>query len=402
MGTAARGTSMRRIYLIGIALLALAAMPLIAQKATTKVRHFATPVTVEFEGAASRSYLGVGVADVGAERVQALKLKDDRGVEIVQIDQDAPAGKAGLKEHDVIVSFNGTPVESQEQFKRLMRETPPGRTVSLDIMREGQPQNIKVQLADRKKLESSVWPHEPEDFALAMPPPPPVPAMPDFPRAWTDQSYTRIRSTAGVTLESLTPQLGDYFGVKNGEGLLVRSVQKGSTADTAGLRAGDVIIKVGDQKISDNSDWREALRTGKNGKISIVIVRDKKEQTLSMSVPARRGSDSSALTPEGLPEAELAIASAAEALERVEPLIDDGELTTSDVLIDGSEINRAMRKAMEKLHRELIDNRSNLNRSISGSMKLLSVQLKAHGAELRKAMREASRVFAMQCGSEML
>src|SRR5205823_14239424 len=100
------------------------------------------------------------------------------------------------------------------------------------------------------------------------------------------------------------------------------------------------------------------------------IVRDKKEQTLSMSVPARRGSDSSALTPEGLPEAELAIASAAEALERVEPLIDDGELTTSDVLIDGSEINRAMRKAMEKLHRELIDNRSNLNRSISGSMKL--------------------------------
>ena len=139
----------------------------------------------------------------------------------------------------------------------------------------------------------------------------------------------RIRSTAGVTLESLTPQLGDYFGVKNGEGLLVRSVQKGSTADTAGLRAGDVIVKVGDQKISDNSDWREALRTGKNGKISIVIVRDKKEQTLSMSVPARRGSDSSALTPEGLPEAELGIASAAEALERVEPLIDDGELTTT-------------------------------------------------------------------------
>ena len=80
----------------------------------------------------------------------------------------------------------------------------------------------------------------------------------------------------------------------------MRSVQKGSIADTAGLRAGDVIVKVGDQKISDNSDWREALRTGKNGKISIVIVRDKKEQTLSMSVPARRGSDSSALTPEGL------------------------------------------------------------------------------------------------------
>ena len=394
---------MKPIYPISILLLTMAAAPLIAQKPTTTIRHLsAAPVAVEFEGAPSRSYLGVGVADVSAERVQALKLKDDRGVEVIQVDQDAPAGKAGFKEHDVIVGFNGTPVESQEQFKRLMRETPPGRAVSMDIMRDGQSQSIKVQLADRKKLESSVWPREPQDFAFAMPPTPPIPPMPDFPHAWPDQSYTRIRSTSGVTLESLTPQLGDYFGVRNGDGMLVRAVQKGSAAETAGLRAGDVIVKVGDQKISDNSDWREALRNGKNGKVSLVIVRDKKELTLSMSVPTRRGSDSSALIPEELPDAGLAIASAAEALESVEPLIEDGEFAANGVLIDGSEINRAMQKAMQELHRELIDNRSNINRSLSGSLKLASAQLKAHGAELRKAMREASRVLAMRCDSDML
>lgn len=380
---------MKRNSLIGISLVALAALPLIAQKATTKVRHFATPEVVEFEGTAGHSYLGVGVADISTERVQALKLKDDRGVEIVQVDQDAPAGKAGLKERDVIVSFNGTPVESQEQFKRLMRETPPGRTVSLDIMRDGQPQNIKVQLADRKKLESSVWPHEPQDFAFVAPPTPPMPPMPDFPRSWAEQSITRIRSNSGITLESMTPQLGDYFGVKNGEGMLVRSVQKGSAAETAGLRAGDVIIKVGDQKIADNSDWREALRNGKNGKVAIVIVRDKKEQTLSMSVPPRRGSDSSALNGEGFLDAE-SLASAAEALQNVEPLI------------DGSEINRAIQKAMQELHRELIDDKGNFNRSISTSLKLASAELRAHGSELRKAMREASRAMAMHCDSDML
>lgn len=409
MGAIARGTSMKHICLIGITLLALAAMPLLAQKPTVRVHRFsATPVVADFEGAASHSYLGVGVADLSAERVQALKLKDDRGVEVVQVDQDAPAGKAGLKEHDVIVGFNGTPVESQEQFKRLMRETPPGRTVALDIMRDGQPQNIKVQLADRKKLESSVWPREPQDFAFAMPPTPPVPPMPDFPRAWTEQSITRIRSTSGLTLESLTPQLGDYFGVKNGEGLLVRSVQKGSAAESAGLRAGDVIVKVGDQKISDNADWREALRNGKNGKVSVVVVRDKKEQTLSMSVPLRKGPDSSALIQDDSPETELAIAAAAEGLESIEPLVqglepllEDGLLNGSDVLIDGSEMNREMRKAMEQLHRELIQNRGNINRSISGSLKLASAQLKAHGAELRRAMREASRTLALQCDSEM-
>ena len=387
MGKTARGTLMKRICLIGISLLTLATLPLIAQKTTTG-RRFSTPVAIAFEGIVSRSYLGVGVADVSAERVQALKLKDDRGVEIVQVDQDAPAGKAGFKEHDVIVGFNGAPVESQEQFKRLMRETPPGRTVSMDIMRDGQPQNIKVQLADRKKLESTVWPHEPQDFAFAMPPTPPVPPMPDFPRAWTEQSITRIRSTAGVTLESLTPQLGDYFGVKNGEGMLVRSVQKGSAAETAGLRAGDVIVRVGDQKISDNADWREALRNGKSGKVSVVIVRDNREQTLSMSVPLRKGPDSSALIHEELPETELVIGSLPDDLDSLEPLIDMEEL------------NRAMQEPMEDLHRELINNGGGIER-FTDSLKLASAQLKAHGAELSRALREVSRALPIPCDSEM-
>lgn len=389
---------MKRICAIGMLLFA-SAMPLLAQKATTTVRHISAPVAFAYEGGASRSYLGVGVADVTSERVQALKLKDDRGVEVVQVDQDAPAGKAGLKEHDVIVGFNGTPVESQEQFKRLMRETPPGRTVSLDITRDGQAQNIKVQLADRKKLESTVWPREPQDFAFVVPPAPPVPAMPDFPRVWNEQSFTRIRTSSGVTLESLTPQLGDYFGVKNGEGMLIRSVQKGSAAETAGLRAGDVIVKVGDQKIADNSDWREALRNGKNGKVSIVVVRDKKELTLTMSVPARR-SDSSALILDVSPGAELAMAPLDEALDSLE-LLKDWKFDGDDLVIDGSEMNRSLQKALEQLHRELIDNRRNIKRNISGSMKLASAQLKAHGAELRKAMRAASRALAMQCDSEM-
>ena len=389
---------MKRIYPIGI-LLCTSALPLLAQKATTTVRRVTAPMAFAYETSGSRSYLGVGVADVTPDRVQALKLKDDRGVEVVQVDQDAPAGKAGIKERDVIVAFNGTPVESQEQFKRLMRETRPGRTVSLDIMRDGQAQNIKVQLADRKKLESSVWPREPQDFAFVVPPAPPVPALPDYPRIWADQSVTRIRSTSGVTLESLTPQLGDYFGVKNGEGMLVRSVQKGTAAETAGLRAGDVIVKVGDQKIADNSDWREALRNGKGGKVSVVVIRDKKEVTLSMSVPARRA-DTSAIILEDFPDVELAMGRAGEALDDVE-LLKDWKFSGDDLIIDGSEMNRSLQKAIDELHRELIDNRSNIKKSISGSMRLASAQLKAHGAELRKAMREASRALAMQCDSEM-
>jgi membrane-associated protease RseP (regulator of RpoE activity) len=348
----------------------------------------------------------VGVTDLNSDRVQALKLKDDRGVEVTQVDQDAPAGKAGIKDHDVIVGFSGTPVESAEQFKRLMRETPPGRTVALDVIREGQQQTVKVQVADRKKLESSVWPRESRDFAYvmpAMPAVPAMPAMPAMPRMWMDQTITRVRSNSGATLESLSPQLGDYFGVKNGEGLLVRAVQKGSAADAAGLRAGDVVIRVGDQKISDNSDWTEALRNGKNGKVSLVIMRDKKEQTLSMSVPPRRGPDSSALyEDDSAPDTEMAFV-------EVEPLLADGidlesVFTDGDVDDESGDASQAVKKGMKQLRRELIDNRGEINRNLAASMKLASAQLKAHSADIQRAMREAQNAMQsvrIECGSQM-
>src|SRR5258708_5103029 len=98
------------------------------------------------------SYLGVDIQDVSSERVSALKLKEERGVEVTMVDQDAPAGKAGMKEHDVILDFNGTRVESEEQLRRMIRETPAGRTVTLGISRDGSPMNIQVQLGDHAKV----------------------------------------------------------------------------------------------------------------------------------------------------------------------------------------------------------------------------------------------------------
>jgi hypothetical protein len=401
---------MRRIYIAGAALLLIAAIPLIAQK-PSRLRPAALAGEGEFESTPGHSYLGVGVSDINSDRVQALKLKDDRGVEVIQVDQDAPAGKAGLKEHDVIIGFNGTPVESQEQFKRLIRETPPGRTVSLDIIRDGRQQTMKAQLADRKQLESSVWPG-PRPFAYVTPPTPPMPAMPDFPRMWNNnETILRARSSVGVTVESLTPQLGDYFGVKNGEGLLVRSVQKGTPADAAGLRAGDVIVRVGDQKVADSSDWTDALRNNKEGKVAVVIVRDKREQTLSLSVPSHRGSsDSSGLHEDESPELADALEAAAESLEGVEPLMEEGiengmDQAAKALACNQDKVNQALKQAMEKLHRELNENQKDMNRNVRESMKTASAELKARNAEIEKAMREAQRAMKnirIQFGSEML
>ena len=238
--------------------------------------------------AAGRSYLGVDIRDVTTERASALKLKEERGVEIITVDQDAPAGKAGLREHDVILDFNGAAVESEEQIRRLIREVPPGRTVTLGISRDGSPMKISVQLADHGAVVARVRPR-----VMV-----PVPRIQVFPRNSMDlpfqvQTYSYV---LGVQTESLTRQLGDYFGVKDGEGVLVRSVEKGSAAEKAGLKAGDVIIRADNEKLTDRSDLSHILRDHKTGgKLTLVVMRDKHEQTFTVTLPDRGSRDSSFL-----------------------------------------------------------------------------------------------------------
>ena len=76
------------------------------------------------------SYLGIGVAEVDAERAKALNLKEVRGVEVKSVDDNSPAAKAGLKEGDVVLEYNGQRIEGTEQFVRLVRETPVDRQVN--------------------------------------------------------------------------------------------------------------------------------------------------------------------------------------------------------------------------------------------------------------------------------
>ena len=231
------------------------------------------------------SYLGVDTRDVTADRLAALKLKEEHGVEVTMVDQDAPAGKAGIKEHDVILSLNGTEVESVEQLRRMIRETPPGRAVTLGISRDGQPMTIKAQLADRKK--TLAFGPKVKDFKFVMPPMPPMSDI-DVP-----VSIVVVHSStrSGLMVENLTPQLGDFFGAKNGQGVLVRSVEKGSRAEKAGFRAGDVIVRVNGETVNDTGDFTHALRGRKDNPVNVNIIRDKKEQTLTLTLPERKQSE---------------------------------------------------------------------------------------------------------------
>ncbi|MGA2966162.1 MAG: PDZ domain-containing protein [Terriglobales bacterium] len=237
------------------------------------------------------SYLGVDIADVSPERLGELKLKEEHGAEVTMVDEDAPAGKAGLHEHDVIVSLNGAAVESAAQLRRMIKETPPGRIVTLGISRDGQPLTIKVQLADRQK--SLGWGQKGDDFELGKLRErlDDLRALPDFD---LPVSVVVVHSSmrSGLMVENISPQLGDFFGVKDGKGVLVRSVDKGSRGEKAGFRAGDVVVKVNNQPVHDTSDFSHALRSSPGGAAAVTVMRDKKEQNLTLTLPEKKDSGS--------------------------------------------------------------------------------------------------------------
>ena len=243
------------------------------------------PMVFWSDDTSTSSYLGVDVADVTGDRLSALKLKEEKGAEVTMVDQDAPAGKAGLKEHDVILSINGTAVESAAQLRRMIHEIPAGRIVALGLSRDGQPVTVKVQLGDRDKEFSAFGPKA-KSFEVHIPEIH-VPEI-DIPSITMVMATASVRS--GLTVENITPQLGEFFGAKNGAGVLVRNVEKGSRAEKAGFRAGDLIVKVNDEPVHDTSDFTHAVHSRGGNSVSVGIIRDKREQNLNLNLPERKDS----------------------------------------------------------------------------------------------------------------
>jgi membrane-associated protease RseP (regulator of RpoE activity) len=323
------------------------------------------------------SYLGVDTRDITPERMSALKLKEERGVEVTMVDQDAPAGKAGIKEHDVILSVNDTPVESVEQLRRLIREVPPGRTVSVGISRDGQPMTLKAQLADRKQAFVFTGP-EARTFTVHVPKIEPMPIMPDID---IPMSVVVVHSSArsGLMVENLTPQLGTFFGAKNGEGVLVRSVEKGSAAEKAGFHAGDVIVKVNGETVSDTGDFTHSLRSRKQSSISIGIIRDKKEQTLTLTLPERRQSGE-------LKERILLPQLDDETRAEMEKLRSQMAEIKPDMMKFAEEYRR-MQPEVEELNKQVLEQRKQLEED----MKDLQQELRQDQEEMQENMRRSLR-----------
>jgi serine protease Do len=236
------------------------------------------------------TFLGVGVREVDTERARALKLKDEYGVEITRVEDDSPASKAGLKVGDVVLEYNGQRVEGTTQFVRLVQETPAGRVVKLLVGRNGSTHTIPATLATRKKNMPThlVMPDMSHAFEM--------PQMPDIPKAMMSWRSPML----GIDAESITDsQLGSYFGVK--EGVLVRSVAKGAPGEKAGLKPGDVLLKVDETKVLSPRDVTSALRAALGSKktVAVVLTREKREMTVAVAFDEEAPRSTSVVRPRG-------------------------------------------------------------------------------------------------------
>jgi serine protease Do len=257
-------------------------------------------------GGHAQGYLGVDIRDVSADQMIALKLKEQRGAEIIRVDHDGPAGKAGLREHDVILQMNGKQIEGEDQLRRLLREIPAGRSVTIVLSRDGQQQTVTAQMANRETVEREAWL---EHMTVPEPPPPPADGMhsngfigtasiaapeitaPPDPRAHRlIESFILGSSYTGAALEVIGPQLAQFFGSQGGNGLLVRSVDPDSPAATAGMRAGDVVVRAKGVIITSTSEWARLIHENRGRALAVVIVRDKQEHTVALIPDAKKRS----------------------------------------------------------------------------------------------------------------
>ena len=266
---------MRLSFGIGMVCLAagLSASALWSQTAQARNRR----ISVQVGGS---SYLGIGVADITTERAKALNLKEERGAEVTNVAADSPAAKAGIKEADVVLDYDGTAVHGIEQLTRLVRETPVGRQVKISVWRNGAAQTLTATIEARKGTVISS-----DGFPIAIPPFPSMPQIeiPRFQMTWQNP----VLGIEGESLRS-EEQLADFFGVK--EGVLVKLVRKNSAAEKAGIKAGDVVVKVDDSAVSTSQEITRALRAlGSKKTFTVTVVRNKKEMPLTVTMEERGG-----------------------------------------------------------------------------------------------------------------
>lgn len=204
-------------------------------------------------GKVERPYLGITMQAVTEELASHYGLKDRDGAVVMQISEDSPAFRGGLKAMDIIRRIDEKPMKNTSDVQKYILSQEVGQTVKMGVLRNGGNVELKV------KLEQM-----PESFGLN---PAEAGKMPKSPLA-----LPGLPGELGFRVQKLTAELAKTMGVDLKEGLVVAEVKSGSAAEKGGLRAGDVIVQANGQEIADEKALEKALKDGESKKSSVMLV----------------------------------------------------------------------------------------------------------------------------------
>ena len=203
-------------------------------------------------GSVSRPYLGISMVPVTDELSEHYGLKDKNGAVVMDVTENSPASKAGLRKMDIIRSFNGKDMKTTEDVQKYIFSRNVGDEVKTQVLRNGKPVDLKI------KLEQM-----PSTFGLASSEIRENPVR-TKPLALTDK--------LGLKVQKLTDELAKSLGIKTTSGIVVAGVKEDSAADKAGLKKGDVITQVNGSDINNEADLEKALKEGEKKQSSVFLI----------------------------------------------------------------------------------------------------------------------------------
>ncbi|HEX2277044.1 MAG TPA: DegQ family serine endoprotease [Candidatus Tectomicrobia bacterium] len=196
------------------------------------------------QGRVTRGWLGVQVQHVTPELAQSFGLERARGALVVDVQPNSPAAGAGLQRGDVIVRFGGEEIEDMHELPHVVAMTPPGTEVDLRLIRQGEERTVQVKLGEMPEgqRQAAVGGDTPE-------------------------------GKLGLAVQELTPEIARSLDLPDARGVVVTGVAAGSPADEAGIRRGDAVLEVNQQKVTNLQEYRDALSRVETGAAVLFLIR---------------------------------------------------------------------------------------------------------------------------------
>jgi len=210
-----------------------------------------------------RGWLGVSIQEVTSDLAEEFGVKDLKGALVSGVMKDSPAGKAGIKQGDVILQYNGKLVEDTGHLRNMVSQTPIDTTVKVKLLRNKKEIVVEVVVAElpKKLAEASSRENESEE-----------------------NNEEESSALAGLVVRELTPDLARRFGFEESEkGVVVVKIESGSKLFEAGIRPGDIILQINQKNIASLEDYKKVAPKIKAKERLLLLLR-RKGQDLFVTV----------------------------------------------------------------------------------------------------------------------